>query len=432
MRIYDIIHKKRHSQSLSKEEIDFFVKEYTKGNIPDYQASALCMAICCNGMTDEECFNLTDSMMHSGDIIDLSSLPYTAAKHSTGGVGDLTSLIVTPILATLGLSVAKMSGRGLGHTGGTIDKLESIPGFRTSLSAEEFMEQVKRIGLCVIGQTENLAPADKKLYALRDVTATIDSIPLIASSIMSKKLAAGTHNIVLDVKYGSGAFISDPDEAVKLANTMVKIGRMMGKNVCAVVTSMAYPLGRKIGNSLEIIEATEILRCEDRGDALTVSVELASILLSITKGIDMEEAVRLVNDSLDSGKAYRKFLEWIEAQGGDSVLVDKGELCIADFTLEVEAEKDGYIFNADTEGIGMASCILGAGRTVKEEQPDLSAGLILNVSLGDKVKKGQSIAKLFSSSPEKLIPASEKLKASIMISEHRPETLPPLIYKKIF
>ena len=211
MRIYDIIHKKRHSQSLSKEEIDFFVKEYTKGNIPDYQASALCMAICCNGMTDEECFNLTDSMMHSGDIIDLSSLPYTADKHSTGGVGDLTSLIVTPILATLGLSVAKMSGRGLGHTGGTIDKLESIPGFRTSLSAEEFMEQVKRIGLCVIGQTENLAPADKKLYALRDVTATIDSIPLIASSIMSKKLAAGTHNIVLDVKYGSGAFISDPD-----------------------------------------------------------------------------------------------------------------------------------------------------------------------------------------------------------------------------
>lgn len=434
MRMYDIIAKKRHGLTLDSEEIKFFVDGYTRGEIPDYQASALCMAICLSGMTDEESAALTYHMMHSGDTVDLSALPNTVDKHSTGGVGDLTSLVVAPTAASLGLTVAKMSGRGLGHTGGTIDKLESIPGFRTSLSSDEFYDQVKRIGVAVIGQTADLAPADKKLYALRDVTATIDAIPLIASSIMSKKLAAGSETIVLDVKYGSGAFMKAPEDAKKLARLMVDIGKSMGRKMAALVTSMEYPLGRKIGNSLEIIEAAEILRGEYSGDALTVSLALISNLLSLSKNIPIEEAERLAENELKSGKAYAKFLEWVTAQGGDASAITENRLAVAKHVREVRAETDGYVLGADTERIGLASCLLGAGRVTKEDNPDLSAGLVLHVDQCQKITRGDVIATLYSSDEKKLAPAEEELRSAIKLSstlEEAEHSKPKLIYDVI-
>lgn len=430
MRIYDIIDKKRRGIELTDSEIAFFVENYTHGSIHDYQASALCMAICINGMVDEECRSLTYHMMHSGDTVDLSSLPNTVDKHSTGGVGDLTSLVVGPAVASLGLTVAKMSGRGLGHTGGTIDKLESIPGFRTGLTSEEFHRQVEKIGIAIIGQSEKLAPADKKLYALRDVTATVESVPLIASSIMSKKLAAGAETIVLDVKYGSGAFMKTPHDAENLAETMVNIGRLMGRNMAALVTSMEYPLGRKIGNTLEVIEAVEILRGEVRGDAREVCVNLIANMLSLSKGTSIDTSLSLANDAIDSGKAYVKFLEWIGAQGGDVSYITENKLPVGRFTRDVVAPKDGYIVKADTDRIGMTSCILGAGRMTKSDVPDLTAGLVLHVDCGERVEKGQKIATLYTSDESKLDGAEQMLLDSIHITTNEADvTKLPLIYK---
>ncbi|MBR5253003.1 MAG: thymidine phosphorylase [Clostridia bacterium] len=431
MRMFDIIAKKRHGEKLTNEEIKFFVDGYTRGDIEDYQAAALCMAICCRGMDEEECSSLTYHMMNSGDTVDLSALPFTADKHSTGGVGDLTSLVVAPTLATLGVNIAKMSGRGLGHTGGTIDKLESIPGFCTSLTGEQFMKQVSEIGVAIIGQTADLAPADKKLYALRDVTATVESLPLIASSIMSKKLAAGAETIVLDVKYGSGAFMKTAEDAVELAEAMVKIGRDMGRQMGALVTSMEFPLGRKIGNTLEVIEAVEILRGELDGDAKTVCINLAANILSLAKGVDIDDAFKAVNDALDSGKAYEKFLTWIAAQGGDISYITENRLPVGQFTRDVVATCDGYICGMDTERVGLASCILGAGRVTKDDEPDLTAGLVLHIDLGEKITVGQKIATLYTSDKGKLDSAEEMLLSSLKLSETVPENTPKLIYKII-
>ncbi len=431
MRMFDIISKKRHGEKLTDEEIKFFVDGYTRGDIEDYQASALCMAICCRGMDEEECSSLTYHMMNSGDTVDLSALPFTADKHSTGGVGDLTSLVVAPTLATLGVNIAKMSGRGLGHTGGTIDKLESIPGFCTSLTGEQFMKQVSEIGVAIIGQTADLAPADKKLYALRDVTATVESLPLIASSIMSKKLAAGAETIVLDVKYGSGAFMKTAEDAVELAEAMVKIGRDMGRNMGALVTSMEFPLGRKIGNTLEVIEAVEILRGELDGDAKTVCVNLAANILSLAKGVDIDEAFKAVNDALDSGKAYEKFLTWIAAQGGDISYITENRLPVGKFSKDVLSASDGYVCGMDTERVGLASCILGAGRVTKDDVPDLTAGLVLHIDLGEKIAVGQRIATLYSSDEGKLSSAEEMLLSSLKLSDEPPAEIPALIYKII-
>ena len=428
MRMYDLIEKKKRGFALSSEELRFFVDGFTRGEIPDYQASALCMAICFNGMTPEECADLTEAMTDSGSRVDLSSLSHTADKHSTGGVGDLTSLITAPLAASLGLSVAKMSGRGLGHTGGTVDKLESIPGFRTALAKEEFLDQVRRIGVAVVGQTANLAPADKKLYAIRDVTATVDSIPLIASSIMSKKLAAGAESIVLDVKYGSGAFMKTADDARELARTMTAIGAAHGRHMAAFVTSMEFPLAPQIGNTLEVEEAVRILRGEEpRGWGIrTVAVRLAAEMLALSTGIASDDALREAEESLASGRAYAKFLEWIAAQGGDISYIEEDRFERAPCSREVRLTRDGYFTAADTERIGLASCLCGAGRMKKEDQPDLTAGLVMQIAPSERVRAGQTAAVLYAASEEKLDAAEEMLRSALVITDEPKET-PPLI-----
>lgn len=424
MRMYDIIVKKKRGEVLTDGEIKFFVDGYTAGEIPDYQAAAFCMAVCFNGMTDEEAAQFTYHMMHSGDVIDLSSLTNTADKHSTGGVGDKTSLIVAPTAASLGLSVAKMSGRGLGHTGGTIDKLESIPGFRTSLTNGEFMDQVRRIGVAIVSQTGNLAPADKKLYSLRDVTATVDSLPLIASSIMSKKLASGAESIVLDVKYGSGAFMKTPEDAAHLAEVMVNIGKSNNRRVCALITDMDKPLGQNIGNSLEVIEAVDVLRGDKRGELYEISAALTANMLALSTGIGVEEADIKVRDAIDSGKAYEKFLEWIAAQGGDVSYITENKLSLGEKTCVITAEQDGFISHIDAEGIGQTACILGAGRLTKDDSPDLSAGIVLEKNVGDMVRKGDVIARMYTSSDEKLNPSRDKMIACIEYSTEKPQKNP--------
>ena len=397
MRMYDIIKKKRDGGQLSTAEIQFFIKGYVDGSIPDYQASALCMAIFYSGMTEEETAALTLAMANSGDTVDLSRFGNnTADKHSTGGVGDKTTLIVAPIAASLGCIMAKMSGRGLGHTGGTIDKLESIEGFNTALTPEEFFSTVEKTGLAVVGQTGNLTPADKKLYALRDVTATVDSIPLIASSIMSKKLAAGAHTIVLDVKCGSGAFMKTPEEAKALALEMVKIGNNCGRNTSAVITNMDRPLGKNIGNALEIKEAIEVLKGKGPSDLREVCLSLATQIVSLSKGVDKDSARKLCEDALSSGKAFGKFKEWISAQGGNSQWIENPDLFpVAKFSKDILSRKDGYISGTDAESIGIASVMLGAGREKKDDTIDMSAGIIMHKKTGDFVKKGDSIATLF-------------------------------------
>ncbi len=428
MRMYDIIKKKRDGGALSKEEIDFFIKGYVDGSIPDYQASAFCMAVFYSGMTEEETASLTLSMAHSGDTVDLSRFgTLSADKHSTGGVGDKTTLIVAPICASLGCVMAKMSGRGLGHTGGTIDKLESIEGFNTALSPEEFFTQVEKTGIAVVGQTGNLTPADKKLYALRDVTATVDSLPLIASSIMSKKLAAGAHNIVLDVKCGSGAFMKTPEDAEALATEMVKIGKMCGRNTSAVITNMNRPLGNNIGNALEVQEAIDVLKNNGPEDLREVCLALATEIVASTKGISREEAEILTNDALTSGKAYNKFIEWVKAQGAT-----QNELSFkkADYTYDVISETDGYIVSSDAEKIGISAVILGAGREKKEDTIDMSAGIILNKKTGDKVTKGDTIATLYSCNKNSFEGAKKQFLDALEFSENEP-IKEPLIYKVI-
>ena len=430
MRIYDIIKKKRDGFALSKEEIEFFIKGYIDGSIHDYQASALCMAIFFRGMNEKETADLTLAMAHSGDTVDLSRFgKLTVDKHSTGGVGDKTTLIVAPIVASLGCIIAKMSGRGLGHTGGTVDKLESIEGFNTELSNEEFFQQVEKIGIAVIGQTGNLTPADKKLYALRDVTATVDNLSLIASSIMSKKLAAGSHTIVLDVKYGSGAFMKTPEAAKELAEAMVKIGNSCGRKTAAVITNMDIPLGKNIGNALEVKEAIEILKGNGADDLREVCLTLATQIVSLSKNIPENEARALTEDALYSGKAFLKFKEWIETQGGNPKMIENPELLPSPaFSREVKAPADGYVEKIDTEAVGIASVILGAGRQTKEDSIDMSAGIILSKKTGDKVKAGDTLATLYTSTESTLSSAEEKLLSALSFCENPPE-ISPLIYE---
>ncbi len=428
MRIYDTIKKKRDGFALSKEEIEFFIKGYVDGSIHDYQASALCMAIFFQGMDERETADLTLAMAHSGDTVDLSRFgALTVDKHSTGGVGDKTTLIVAPIVSSLGCVMAKMSGRGLGHTGGTIDKLESIEGFNTALSPEEFFSQVEKNGVAVVGQTGNLTPADKKLYALRDVTATVDNLSLIASSIMSKKLAAGSHTIVLDVKCGSGAFMKTPEDAKELAEAMVKIGNNCGRNTAAVITNMDRPLGNNIGNSLEVIEAIEVLRNNGPEDLKEVCLALSSEIVSLSKNTSIEEARILTEDALSSGKAFEKFKEWISSQGGKIEWIENPDLFPkAPHKFEIKAEKDGYISKMDAESIGIASVILGAGRETKEDTIDMSAGIVLNKKTGDRVEKGETLATLYSCNEKSFNSSKEKFLSALEFSE-KPIKEEPLV-----
>ena len=412
MRMYDLIMKKRNGGTLEKAEIDFMVEEYTKGNIPDYQMSAMMMAIYFVGMNDEETLHLTMAMAHSGDMLDLSAIKgIKVDKHSTGGVGDKTSLALTPMVAACGLTVAKMSGRGLGHTGGTIDKLESFAGFRTDISTEKFIQNVNTIGVSIMGQTANLAPADKKLYALRDVTATVDNMSLIASSIMSKKLAAGSDAIVLDVKTGSGAFMKKKEDAVALAEAMVRIGKMAGRKTIAVITDMDQPLGYAVGNALEVKEAIDTLKGNGPEDFTKLCFTLGSYMLiagEIAK--NREEAYAMLKNAIDSGNAYDKFVEFIGAQGGNVEQVHNPQL-LPKATKEVPvfADKEGYVEKIICDEVGICSLILGGGRENKESEIDLSVGLILHKKVGDFVKKDTPIATLYGNSDEKLIQAKGRL-----------------------
>ena len=429
VRMYDLISKKKKAESLSKEEIFSMIKLYTKGEIPDYQMSALMMAICFNGMNDEEIFNLTEAMALSGDTVDLSIFgDKSVDKHSTGGVGDKTTLIVAPIVAACGGIVAKMSGRGLGHTGGTVDKLESFEGFKTTLSEEDFVNQVKEIGIAVIGQSGDLAPADKKLYALRDVTCTIDSIPLIASSIMSKKLAAGTKNIVLDVKCGSGAFMRTAEDASKLAEMMVKIGKAHGRNIAAVITNMDLPLGHAIGNVLEVNEAIEVLRGNGPSDLKEICLTLSSIMVMHSCKISLEEAKQKTQEALLSGKAYERFCTWIASQGADKeYALNPEKFGEAKYQHNIVANTDGYISHCNAEMIGTAAMILGAGRKTAEDKIDILAGIKLYKKTGDMVKKGDVIATLYTEKQETIKTAEEIINNALTFTQENVEAL-PLIY----
>ncbi|MEC0271117.1 pyrimidine-nucleoside phosphorylase [Paenibacillus anseongense] len=394
MRMVDLIHKKRSGEVLTEQEITFIVQGYTKGDIPDYQMSALLMAIFFNGMISEEISALTMAMAGSGEMIDLSEIAgIKVDKHSTGGVGDKISLIVGPIVASLGVPVAKMSGRGLGHTGGTVDKLESIPGFQIELSKEDFITAVNTNKIAIVGQSGNLAPADKKMYALRDVTATVDSIPLIASSIMSKKIASGADAIVLDVKIGSGAFMKTVDDARVLARTMVDIGVKLNRNTIAMITDMEQPLGREIGNANEIRESIEVLRGTGDKELTEVAISVAAYMSLLGKVFEsFEEAQEAVRDIVMNGKALETFKRFVASQGGDPRVVDQPELLpTASYRFEVLAEQDGYVNQIDAEHIGIAAMLLGAGRAKKEDQIDYAVGLTLNKKIGDVVQAGESI-----------------------------------------
>lgn len=432
MRMYDIILKKRNNLPLSKEETAFFINEYTKGNIPDYQAAALLMAVYFNGMDEHETADLTECMANSGQMIDLSRFKNLSVdKHSTGGVGDKTSLIVAPIVAACGCKLAKMSGRGLGHTGGTIDKLESIPGFRTDLSAREFLTQTENIGIAIISQTANLAPADKMLYALRDVTATVDSIPLITSSVMSKKIAAGAHCIVLDVKFGSGAFMKTPKQAEILANQMVKIGSMCGRKTAALITNMDVPLGKTVGNALEVKEAVEVLKGSGEDQLTEICLTLSANMVSLCFSIDYAEALKRVKSVLNSGGAFKKMKEWIAAQGGDvNYIENPSYLKTSPYILDVLSESEGYISYMNTEQIGLVSVMLGAGRNVKGAAIDYGAGLEIFKKSGEYVNIGQPVCRLYTSDKQCLEAAAEKYRAAIRYSDSKPD-LPPHIYKTI-
>ncbi len=399
MRQVDIIIKKRDNIELSKDEIKFMIDGYTKGDIPDYQMSAFLMAIYFNGMTDNEVFYLTESMMNSGDVLDLSQIEgIKVDKHSTGGVGDKTTLVVAPICASLGVKVAKMSGRGLGHTGGTLDKLESIPGYDINLTEEEFINQVNTINAAVMGQTKKLAPADKLLYSLRDVTGTVPSIPLIASSIMSKKLAAGADAIVLDVKVGAGAFMKTKEEALKLARLMVSIGNKFNKKMTAILTNMDEPLGMAVGNSLEVIEAINTLNGKGPKDLNELCIlAAADLILEAKKAKDMDEAISLAKCQIENKEALMAFAKMVEAQKGDkSYILDINKFEMPKYTIPVESTKDGYVEKIDALAIGNAAMYLGAGRQKIEDNIDHSVGIVLSKKVGDKVNKGEALAFMYS------------------------------------
>ncbi len=424
--MYDIITKVKREQTLSDSEIRNTVFAYTEGKIPDYQMSSLLMAICLKGLSDKETSILTEAIADSGRRLDLSRFgDLTVDKHSTGGVGDKVTLIAAPIAASLGCKVAKMSGRGLGHTGGTVDKLESIPGFNTSLTEEAFISQVEKVGISVIGQSEGLAPADKKLYALRDVTATVDSIPLITSSIMGKKLASGTKNIVLDVKYGSGAFMKTAEDAKKLAKNMVDIGKALDRRVCALITDMDTPLGLAVGNLCEVVEAFEVLSGRGPEDLKQVALSISAEMLSLAKEIPYEEALKAVTDTLLSGKALEKYVEWIVAQGGsESAARNPASIGDAPFKKQVICNRDGFVVSTDAEKIGLCSLSLGAGRKTKEDKIDPLAGIILAKKRGDAVKKGDILATLLTSRKELLEDAENLLLSAYEFTEEKPENRP--------
>lgn len=429
MKMYDIIAKKRDNHKLTKEEISFFINGYDDGSIPDYQASAFLMAVFLNGLDDEETAWLTDEMAHSGDMLDLSEFKNTVDKHSTGGVGDKTTLIVAPIVAAAGCTVAKMSGRGLGHTGGTVDKLESIKGYRTDLNENEFKNLIKETGVAVTGQSASLTPADKKIYALRDVTATVESIPLIASSIMSKKLAAGAKSIVLDVKFGNGAFMKTKEDACVLARKMINIGRHCNRNVAAVISDMNSPLGYNIGNSLEVVEAVRVLKGEEKGELYEVSIALSAQMISLSLNIEPETAQKTAEDIIKSGKAYEKMKEWINAQGGDISFIENTEnFKKAKYKKEILSVSEGFVFGFDTEALGKAAGVLGAGRKIKTDKIDMSAGIVLNIKKGQTVKKGDVLCTLLTDNESLLSEASEIAEKAIIISADRPD-ITPHIYK---
>ena len=419
MRMYDIILKKRANLPLSDKEIRFVIDGYVKGEIPDYQVSALLMTIVFNGMNARELGTLTLAMAQSGNMVDLSNIDgITVDKHSTGGVGDKTTLIIAPLVAACGGKVAKMSGRGLGHTGGTIDKMESIPNLKVSLEQDAFIDQVNKIGLAVIGQSEGLAPADKKLYALRDVTGTVDSIPLIASSVMSKKLASGAQAILLDVKVGSGAFMKNIEDARELAKAMVDIGKENGRSVKAILTDMDRPLGHAIGNALEIREVINTLKGHGPEDLTHECIIMAAHMLVLSRMCDYETALNRVQQALDSGAALERLRLMIEAQGGDSRVIDDDRvLTIGKFTYDVTSPQDGYITRMNTERCGIASVMLGAGRMVKDGPIDYSAGIVMHKKTGDAVSMGESIATLYASDESLFTNAAQTYLAAITIGD---------------
>ena len=420
MLMTDLIAKKRDGGELSAEEIQFMVDGYVRGDIADYQMSAMCMAILFRGMTDRETLDLTMAMMHSGEVVDLSGIDgIKADKHSTGGVGDKTSLILCPMVAACGLRIAKMSGRGLGHTGGTLDKLESFPGYNISIGEKRFIENVNRIGIALIGQTADIVPADKKLYALRDVTGTVPSIPLIVSSIMSKKLASGADVIVLDVKCGSGAFMKTEEQARELARGLTRIGRLAGKKCAAVITDMDQPLGCAVGNALEVKEAISVLRGETRGDLLELCLTLGSCILT-EAGVaeDTDTARRMLQGTIDSGAALKKLAELVEAQDGEARDVyDTARLPLAPVQLEVPSDASGYLSHIECEKVGLISMHLGGGRATKESAIDLSVGLVLHKKVGDHVEKGESLGTIHAANMEKAQEAAELLRACCSFSD---------------
>ena len=424
MRTVDLIQRKRDGEELAPEEIEFLVEGYTNGDIPDYQMSSFLMAVFFSGMSDREVSRLTECMLRSGDTVDLSSIPGVKVdKHSTGGVGDKTSLIVAPLAAAAGVVVPMMSGRALGHTGGTLDKLESIPGFRTSLTAEEFEKQLSELGLCFIGQTDRLAPADRKLYALRDVTATVESIPLISSSIMSKKLAEGVDALVLDVKVGSGAFMKKQVDARRLAQMMVGIGRRMDKRVQALITDMSQPLGYAVGNALEVMEASQTLQNAGPTDLTKLSIELAARMIFLgKKAASLEEARRLAEEKLVDGSGYRKFKQVVAAQGGNPQALDKFELLPnATGMREVASPRGGYVSSIDAQDIGSASNMIGAGRDRKEDAIDPAVGIILEVKAGEKVDAGSVLCRLYYTKEDRVEEAAEMVEDAFRISAQKPE-----------
>ncbi|MGN1386872.1 MAG: pyrimidine-nucleoside phosphorylase [Bacillus sp. (in: firmicutes)] len=432
MRMVDLIEKKRENLELTTSEIQFIIDNYTNGTIPDYQMSAMLMAIYFNGMTERERADLTMAMVHSGDIIDLHEIEgIKVDKHSTGGVGDTTTLVLGPLVAAVGVPVAKMSGRGLGHTGGTIDKLESVPGFTVEIPKEKFIELVNDDKLAVIGQTGNLTPADKKLYALRDVTATVDSIPLIASSIMSKKIAAGADAIVLDVKTGAGAFMKTTEQAVELAQAMVNIGNNVGRNTMAVISDMSQPLGLAIGNALEVKEAIDTLQGNGPADLTELCLTLGSFMVVLAKKAEtLEEARKMLEEVIANGKALEVFKTFLSAQGGDATVVDQpDQLPTADYQIPLLAKEDGFVKELIADEIGTAAMMLGAGRATKDSVIDLAVGLVLHKKIGDQVKKGEPLLTIHSNK-EDIENVKELLYRSIKISSDKVEA-PPLIYTHI-
>lgn len=432
MRMIDIIEHKRDGKILTNEEINFFITNYVDGKIPDYQVSALLMAILFRGMSDEEIFNLTNDMLHSGDIIDLSKIKGVKVdKHSTGGVGDKTSLVLGPLVASCGAKLAKMSGRGLGHTGGTLDKMESIPGMQINISEDNFISQVNKIGMAIVGQTGHLVPADKKLYALRDVTGTVDSLPLIASSIMSKKLASGSDSILLDVKVGSGAFMKTLEMGEELAKTMVSIGKYFKKDTRAILTDMDEPLGLAVGNNLEVIEAINTLKGNGPKDLTELCIKAGAIMLLQAKiCTSFEEGEELLQSKIENGEAFKKFVEFVEAQGGDiTYVLNTSKFEKAKYEISINSNKSGYITKIDALEIGEFAMKLGAGREKIEDKIDYSAGIILSKKIGDFVNSGDELCKIYTNK-ENFEEIIKEIKNSFIISENKPENR-KIIYKVI-